>query len=73
VPFGVGLRRGFFFFLFLYLSKSLVCGFDPPPKTTQSQTPRPQDALLRKGIKKTTKAKKEQKFIFIRKGEWVRT
>ena len=68
MPFGVGLRRGFFFFLFLYLS-SLVCGFDPPPKN--HSIPPLALKMLEERDKENNQAKKEQKFIFIRKGEWV--
>ena len=44
-------------------------GFDPPPKTTQSQPLA--FKMLEERDKENNQAKKEQKFIFIRKGEWV--
>ena len=57
--------------LFLSFFVSLVPrrGFDPPPKTTQSQPLALK--MLEERDKENNQAKKEQKFIFIRKGEWV--
>ena len=68
MPFGVGLRRGFFFFLFLYLS-SLVVALTLLQKPL-NPNPSP-SRCSRKGIKKTTRPKKNKNSIFIRKGEWV--